>query len=67
MDPQTTLNQAEQCIRDGHFEGAFYYLNEYAGWRGRGGFEPTNGDNRHLLMLGHPGMVQRYGVPTVGI
>lgn len=42
MDPFRTLLDADDAIRDDDFDKAIELLQDYRGWRKRGGFEPLN-------------------------
>jgi hypothetical protein len=55
MDPESCLQRAAQAIAAADYAEARLALSDYRAWRARGGFEPTNGDQRadelerHLL------------------
>lgn len=44
MDPQITLEMAEDAIDSHDWDDARAALNRYAEWRNKGGFEPSGGD-----------------------
>lgn len=46
MDPDATLDRAEDAIVDGDLPEAIEALADYSAWRGRGGFAPKGGDER---------------------
>jgi len=46
MDPEATLQLLASAIEARDIAGAVEALNNYYRWRVRGGFEPTNGDDR---------------------
>lgn len=50
MDPEQSLKDAEQAIRDGDRPTALDRLNAYWTWRDTGGFEPRNGDERAKVL-----------------
>lgn len=45
MDPQITLEMAENALDEHDWESAREALNNYARWRNNGGFEPSGGDD----------------------
>lgn len=57
MDPEASLKSAQAALADDNAADAAEYLQAYAQWRRRGGFEPNRGDERardmreHLLRL----------------
>lgn len=46
MDPQSTLEELEDCIDDKDYPGAVERLAAYYQWRLSGGFEPVKGHKR---------------------
>lgn len=50
MDPEATLTSALSALTDDNAADAAEYLQAYANWRRRGGFEPRNGDERARQM-----------------
>jgi hypothetical protein len=46
MDPEACLKAAEEALAEGDHEEVRERLEDYRGWRSRGGFEPENGDMR---------------------
>jgi len=51
MDPEATLQCAQDAIEDCEMCIALEYLGYYRSWRFRGGYEPADGDKRAALML----------------
>lgn len=43
MDPESTLNELDECIDTLDFTGAVERLAAYYQWRLKGGFEPLSG------------------------
>jgi hypothetical protein len=41
MDPEATLNTADQAISDGNYTTAREALAAYQAWRNNGGFQPN--------------------------
>jgi hypothetical protein len=58
MDPLACLQRAAQAIDATDYAEARLALSDYRAWRARGGFEPTDGDDRadeleRILLRGH--------------
>jgi len=45
MDPVSCLKAARESLEEGNPELCADFLDHYANWRARGGFEPPRGDD----------------------
>jgi hypothetical protein len=51
MDPQATINEIENAIRNADIGRAVELVGVYYQWRLKGGFEPRNGDARVATLV----------------